>query len=158
MEIERKFIVDKHPPLDNPISITQAYICIGIEEEVRIRRESDGLNVGYTITCKSGSGVVREEHEIDIDMNSYLKLLKAAKGRFIEKDRYIVPECPEYSVDIYKGKLQGLKIAEVEFSDERSATLWQPEEWVGKEVTNDKRFKNSSLAVNGLPEDFISEK
>jgi CYTH domain-containing protein len=54
-------------------------------------------------------------------------------------------------LDVYKSGLDGLLTAEVEFSSVRESASFEPPEWFGADVTDDDRFKNKNLAVNGIP-------
>jgi adenylate cyclase len=50
-----------------------------------------------------------------------------------------------WEVDEFLGKNRGLVVAEVELSDPSESIIFPP--WIGKEVTGDPRYYNSSLAV-----------
>ena len=50
-----------------------------------------------------------------------------------------------------KGFLDGLRIAEIEFSTDVESDNFRCPEWFGEEVTEDERYKNWSLALNGIP-------
>ncbi len=54
-------------------------------------------------------------------------------------------------VDVYAGDLEGLLTAEVEFPDEATAREFSAPEWLGRDVTDDERYANRALAVNGIP-------
>ncbi len=56
-------------------------------------------------------------------------------------------------IDIYKGKLEGLVSAEIEFDNEIEADSFEFPEWFGKELTSDIRYKNINLAKFGIPND-----
>jgi CYTH domain-containing protein len=75
------------------------------------------------------------------------------EGRRAFKVRYKV-RCGKRTVevDVYRGPLEGLVTAEVEFPDEESAREFRPPDWLGREVTGDERYKNESLARYGAPE------
>ena len=69
------------------------------------------------------------------------------EDRTLEKLRYRIPFADrEIELDVYQGGLGGLVVAEVEFIDAESAQLFSPPPWMGLEVTNDPRFRNSALA------------
>jgi len=68
------------------------------------------------------------------------------------KTRYFVPLGDlTVEVDLYEGDLDGLVTAEVEFPDEASALAFEAPAWLGRDVTDDKRYGNRVLAVDGLP-------
>ena len=154
MEIERKFLVEAVP--DDPGgrrsgSIEQGYVAIDADgTEVRIRRR-DGAS---TLTVKSGGGLARVEEELAIDDAAFERLWPLTAGRRIEKVRHVIPTgVPgvEIELDEYRGDLDGLLVAEVEFPDEDAARAFAPPPWFGADVTDDRRFKNQRLAVDGRP-------
>ena len=70
--------------------------------------------------------------------------MQLAEGPIIEKRRYLVEYLGHtFEVDEFAGENLGLTIAEIELSstDEEFA---HPE-WLGREVTGEKRFYNSHL-------------
>jgi len=169
-EIERKWIIDNIPEglvLPQPSTIIQGYLGISKQEEVRIRQKSkksadSGQDTNkYFLTVKSTGDRSRNEYEVSIDEKIFEKLLEATRGRVLNKDRYDLPyfSIPngkvykkEYRIelDIYKDKLHGLCTAEVEFKSEEKAKEFKAPNWFGREVTFDRRFKNQSLAIEGL--------
>jgi CYTH domain-containing protein len=54
-------------------------------------------------------------------------------------------------LDVYTGALDGLVLAEVEFSSEAASAAYEPPAWFGPEVTEDLRYANRALAVDGVP-------
>jgi CYTH domain-containing protein len=152
IEIERKFLVSSLPEgLDgNPHSLLeQGYLAVAPDGgEVRIRRQKDAC----TLTVKQGSGLARREEEIVITESIFDSLWPATEDRRLEKVRYFLP-AGDLTIELarYRGALDGLVVAEVEFSSEESAAAWTPPSWFGREVTDDSSYKNQSLALHGLP-------
>ena len=129
MEIERKFLVAAVP--DDPggrrsSAIEQGYVAIDPDgTEVRIRRR-DGAS---TLTVKSGGGLARVEEELAIDDAAFERLWPLTAGRRIEKVRHVIPtDVPgvEIELDEYRGDLDGLLVAEVEFPGEDEAHAFTP--------------------------------
>jgi adenylate cyclase len=156
MEIERKFLVPRAPDGigDHPsTAIEQGYLAIHDDgTEVRIRRR-DGAS---TMTVKSGGGRTRAEEELALDDATFERLWPLTEGRRIEKVRHVIPtgtDGVEIELDTYGGDLDGLVVAEVEFAGEAAADAFEPPDWIGREVTDDKRFKNQRLAVDGRPDE-----
>lgn len=154
-EIERKWLVnDKVVPKDlfqSPFfRIDQGYLEVLYSEndEVRIRRKGDR----YFLTLKKGEGVKREENEVEIPSETYNLLLSLPNLNKIEKIRYEIPDGKHtIELDIYTGNLEGLATAEVEFENILESQSYIPPEWVGREITEDKYYKNKNLAMKGLP-------
>ncbi|MEE4273245.1 MAG: CYTH domain-containing protein [Thermoanaerobaculales bacterium] len=150
VEVERKFLVDEVPNDDMGAGaeIIQGYLAVGDGEEVRLRAKKGRC----FLTVKRGSGLERAEVEVVIDREQFDPLWPATEGRRVEKTRYEVPVGSlTAELDRYHGALDGLLTVEVEFPSVEEAASFDPPEWFGREVTDDARFKNQRLAVDGLP-------
>lgn len=157
-EIERKFKIKEIPnTLPKPLDLTQTYLEAPKGEERRVRSINNERFVMTIKRPKSSNGLVREEIEKEISKEDYELFLKSQIGTQIKKKRYKIPEDNNltYELDIYEGNLKGLMVVEVEFMSKEAATQFQPPEWFGDEVTSNKEYKNSSLALNGMPSDII---
>jgi CYTH domain-containing protein len=153
VEIERKFLVDDVPgDLESHPSaeIDQGYLAI-TEEGLEVRIRSYGGQAFLTI--KSGAGPVRLEEEIEIDERRFRSLWPLTEGKRICKRRYLIPaeDGLRIELDVYGEALTGLVTAEVEFDSPDAAADFTPPAWLGREVTDDPRYKNKRLAVDGLP-------
>lgn len=149
IEIERKFLIRQPPALDGvPCShLRQGYIATG-STEVRLR-DADG---SYTLTCKRGNGLVRREEEIEIDAAQFKSLWTLTEGQRIDKTRYRIPQGELLiELDIYHDALAPLIVAEVEFHSEADSAAFPRPDYFGDEVTEDKRYKNKTLALEGIP-------
>ena len=153
VEIERKFLVQRVPADLGSLShreIDQGYLAVTDEGvEVRVRRSG----AECYLTIKSGAGRVRVEEEIEIDERRFRSLWALTEGRRLTKVRYRLPlgEGVCLELDVYAGALQGLTTAEIEFGSEEEAAAFVPPDWVGREITDDARYKNHRLATAGLP-------
>jgi adenylate cyclase len=152
-EIERKFLVGEVPGgLERSASaeIRQGYVAIEPDGgEVRVRSR-DGR---AELTVKRGDGRTRSEDELEIDDSQFARLWPLTAGRRIEKTRHLVP-LPDgltLELDVYAGALAGLVTAEVEFPSQAAAEAFEPPPWVGRDVTDDPRYKNQRLATEGIP-------
>jgi adenylate cyclase len=161
-EIERKFVVPELPPL--PLhtygfrSINQGYIAIEAGgREIRLRAETflDNKDPLHTLTVKYEGGLSRPGRDVEISPAQFADLWPATEGRRLRKLRYDIPHGERtIELDVYAGKLGGLIVAEVEFPDEELAAAFDTPDWFGEEVTDQKPFKNQSLAVDGMPEGY----
>jgi adenylate cyclase len=150
-EVERKWLVTELPELTGlkGKEVVQGYIAVTAEgTEVRVRQKGDK----YFQTIKSDGGLVRGEIEIELTKAQYDDLWPATAGRRLEKTRYeIALDGAKIELDIYKGDLTGLVVAEVEFPSVRDSERFPQPTWFGSEVTEDKRYKNKNLALSGVP-------
>jgi adenylate cyclase len=150
VEVERKFLLGSLPPgLGAGTRIEQGYLAIDpAGAEVRVRRRGEKT----LMTVKTGVGMVRGEEEFPLDGELFERLWAMTEGRRVVKTRHLVPVgafCAE--VDVFEGALSGLLTAEVEFPDEAAALAFEPPAWLGRDVTDDPRYANRALAVNGRP-------
>jgi len=150
-EVERKFLLSEPPrEFAHPsVSIAQRYLVIGADGlEVRLRRRGTAT----LMTIKHGVGLVRREEEFEIDAASFQRLWGMCAGTTIDKQRYrVAADDVIVEVDVYRGALEGLLTAEVEFASEQEASAYTPAAWLGREVTGDPRYANQQLAMVGLP-------
>ncbi|MCD8296040.1 MAG: CYTH domain-containing protein [Prevotella sp.] len=151
IEIERKFLVHKAGKLYKTVAfarshICQGYICDGKRPTVRVRiRDDKGF---ITIKGKSDKkGLSRYEFEKEISLEEARQLMKLCMPELIEKTRYLVRSGAHvFEIDEFYGSNAGLVMAEVELRYEDEP--YEKPEFIGEEVTGDKRFNNSSLRKN----------
>lgn len=146
LEIERKFLVtdDSYKAMAfHSDRIAQGYLCRegGNSARVRVR-----AGKGY-ITVKGPSmdgGLSRFEWEKEIPESEAWELIKLCHGGIIDKTRYLV-KCGRHTfeVDEFHGDNEGLTVAEVEL--ESTSEVFERPAFLGKEVTGDRRYYNSSL-------------
>ena len=143
-EIERKFLVegDFLPYATTSHHIEQGYVASSDELVLRVRtRDEQGF---LTIKSRSNaSGTSRDEWEYEIPYAEAHELLSYSRGT-IAKRRYIVPAGEHtFEVDCFEGANRGLVVAEVELQNEDES--FERPQWLGREVTGDKRYYNSQL-------------
>lgn len=145
MEIERKFFVKNLPDRleDFPSRlIEQAYLCV--EPVIRVRRQDDD----YYMTYKGAGLMSREEYNLPLTREAYEHLKGKIDGRLIEKIRHVIPLEGGLSIelDIFKGDLAPLVLAEVEFPTREMAEAFCPPDWFGEDVTFSSLYHNSTLS------------
>ncbi len=153
IEIERKFLVkDESYKAEATEShrLVQGYICKESGRTVRVRLWDDK---GY-LTIKgagSASGMSRYEWEKEISAEDAEELFMLCISGIIDKTRYIVPvDGKIFEVDEFHGENDGLAMAEIELESEEEH-FTRPE-WLGGEVTGDRRYYNSMLSVHPYSE------
>ena len=151
-EIERKFLVAKLPgDFESTASkkLEQGYVSIEPDgTEVRLRSTADR----FLQTVKRGRGLERVELEIELTRDQFSRLWPATDGRRIAKKRHVIAHGEHrIEVDVFEGALTGLVVAEVEFTSREQSAAFEPPAWFGEEVTEDDRYKNRRLAVDGVP-------
>jgi adenylate cyclase len=153
-EIERKFLVRELPSEVRDArrdEIEQGYLVVG-PVEVRVRRRSGAPS---ELTVKSGGGLRRVEVNLALTPEQFDELWPVVECS-LQKQRTDVPVGRwTVEVDVYRGKLEGLVVAEVEFGSEDEARAFVPPPWFGPELTGDARFRNSALAIADAPPQII---
>lgn len=147
IEIEKKFLVLNDSfkvAAFNKNRITQGYLSSVPERTVRVRIKGDK---GY-LTIKGLSnvtGMSRFEWEKEIPVDEAKKLLLLCEEGVIDKTRFEIKiDNHIFEVDEFYAENEGLIIAEIELNFE-TETFNKPN-WLGEEVTKDKRYYNSYLS------------
>ena len=145
-EIERKFLVKSDTfkqEASKETRITQGYLSSVPERTVRVRIKGKS---GF-LTVKgvgNDSGASRFEWEIEIPVKDVDDLLKICEPGVIDKTRYEVKAGNlKFEVDEFYGENLGLTVAEIELESEDQQ--FHKPEWLGEEVTGDKKYYNSML-------------
>ncbi len=152
MEIERKFLAEKHllpAGWEEVHSARLSQFYISLDPTIRIRKQDEE----YILTVKGSGSIAREEFELKITKAQYEELLPKAATKTVEKQRYFykLDEKSTAEIDIYFGELLGLLTIEVEFSSMEDCMAFEAPSWFGKEVSEDKRYKNTNLSIYGCP-------
>ncbi|THF49473.1 CYTH domain-containing protein [Flavobacterium supellecticarium] len=148
-EIERKFLVKSEAFITeshHQNRIVQGYLNSDPERTVRVRIKGEK---GF-LTVKgigNASGTTRLEWETEIPVSDAETLLPLCEKGVIDKVRYEIQKGNHtFEVDVFSGANEGLIIAEVELQSENE--LFEKPDWLGSEVTGDKRYYNAFLSNN----------
>lgn len=150
-EIERKFLVKSdawRPSVTDSSVLRQGYLAAEHGNTVRVR--SDGRQGWLTIKGPA-QGCRRAEFEYRVPLEDAEALLGLCGDRIVEKTRHRVPVgIHVWEVDEFAGRNEGLTLAEVELgSDAESVSV---PDWIGTEVTGDRRFDNVHLSQRPVRE------
>lgn len=159
-EIERKYLIQR-PDLLNLGSfckvkeISQTYLSVS-EGSARVRRMEEGGTITFTETIKrSISPMRRMEIERVITEDEYNRRLAARDPRrqTIHKTRYCLPyNGHTFEIDIYPF-WNRQAVMEVELMNETETFDLPPMIRIIREVTEDPRYSNHSLAREVPPEE-----
>ncbi len=150
-EIERKFLVASDAFLAQATEqheIIQGYLCKEKGKTIRIRICDNRA----FITIKSSAlrpGIGRFEWEKEMDKADAKEMLAICLPGLIEKTRFIIPAPPyqgqprKWEVDVFHGRLDGLRLAELEMGDENEP--FSRPEWLGEEVTGLPQYYNANM-------------
>jgi adenylate cyclase len=147
IEIERKFLVTSNTFKTDAFSqnkIAQGYLSSVPERTVRVRIKG-GKGFVTVKGISSDSGMSRFEWEKEIATDEAENLLKLCEKGIIDKTRFNIKVGNHtFEVDEFHGENEGLVIAETELNSENE--VFERPNWLGEEVTNDKRYYNSYLS------------
>lgn len=146
VEIERKFLVDHDlfTKGDQILEIEQFYVALYPDVVVRIRRSDQSAYITIKGQMK---GISRPEFEYPIPLADFFSLKKMTNRSGIEKLRHRIKVGRHiWDVDQFKGANEGLWLAEIELVSENET--FEIPQWLGAEVTFDKRYFNSFLSMH----------
>lgn len=147
VEIERKYLVDKTklPSLPNGAKLRQGYIETAPGNVVRVRTSNQKAYL--TIKGKT-ENFSRLEYEYEIPFDDAQEMLeKLCNKPIIAKTRYLVFEgSKRWELDIFENENEGLYLAEIELTSE--SELFDLPDWVTREVSHNKEYRNNFLAQN----------
>ena len=156
-ETERKFLIEypdigklESMPNCQKVEIVQTYLKVTAKEERKVRRRGQD---GHYVYCETIKRRVNERKRIALERRiskDEFKTITEDVSRTlgeIRKDRYCLTCNNQYfKIDVYpfwKNKA----IVDIELLHEDDPIVFPDEIRVIREVTGDRRFKNSSLAV-----------
>lgn len=154
-EIERKYTLRTLPPkLENITKITQKHVFKDSMCSIRVRKSENiyTKEKEYTHTIKARGANVKKfsiyELEEKISMQEYEEIDPFIGSRPIEKYRIVAPLANglKAEIDVFKGFLKGLIIAEVEFATVEQAENFEMPSWFNEAVSH-REFSNRKLST-----------
>ena len=173
-EVERRFLVENIDGIDlsqfEKKEIEQYYLYRDKIVSVRKRKlvmPNGDTHYIHTVKYKLGENKFPEEYEVELTKEQYEALEVTDLTKHIEKDRYIIPvnhfegyekySTPVIELDIFKGYLEGLIFAEIEFSDENIARNFVPMPWFDVELTHKLTNGKMSRMTRKEVDEYINE-
>lgn len=149
VEIERKFLVANdrwREHVASTLSLKDGLVVRDADKKVRVRSYGDRA----TLTIKGRrEGISRPEFEYEIPRADADALFLLCGEYVLEKTRHIVPwHGHTWEIDVYRGMLEGVTIAEVELASE--AAVFVRPDWIGAEVSGDPRYKKINMLTERL--------
>ncbi|HEY1078226.1 MAG TPA: CYTH domain-containing protein [Fontimonas sp.] len=146
LEIERKFLLSGdgwRREVSRSVGMRQGYLSREAgKASVRVRLEGDRANLNIKAAVV---GSARAEFEYAIDAAEAAEMLATLCVGRVEKTRhYVERDGCVWEIDEFSGDNAGLIVAELEL-----ASADQPfarPDWLGREVTDDRRYYNHSLS------------
>ena len=155
VEIEKKYkIIEMPKDIEKyqKIEIEQSYLNHGCEPTLRLRKYNENE---FILSYKARNKEYRDdlsvcnEVELPLSKKAYKSLRNKIDGRTIYKTRYIVPLADglKVEIDIFKDFFNGVCFAEIEFESEEQANSYKIPNWLGEDISNQKRVKNGYMAI-----------
>jgi adenylate cyclase len=146
VEIERKFLVADEgwrTAVTRTELFRQGYLATTAASSVRVRV---GGHSGWLSVKGRVVGMSRPEYEYEIPLAEANEILETlcAEGRIEKYRHWVIDGGHEWEVDEFIGANAGLVVAELEL--EQECEPFSRPAWIGREVTDDARYYNASLA------------
>ncbi len=142
-EIERKYLVHANfPKPDNFVDVEQGYLSEPGEPELRVRIETHRALLTMKTRHDYLSANALTSEISPILARALLKLCDPEKV-IVKRRFFVTNKHVTWEVDEFYGSNTGLIIAEVEL-DTVSQNIALPD-WIGREITFDAKYTNSSL-------------
>lgn len=147
-EIERKYLVTGDAWRTGVVKrqrFEQGYLAITGDCAVRVRLAGDEARLNIK---NATLDIERQEYEYPVPPDDAREMLETlCRGRSLTKVRHWVDHDGDtWEVDVFEGANRGLVLAEIELED-REQRFALPE-WIGREVSGDRRYLNASLALS----------
>ena len=142
-EIERKFLVSDSSIIKDCQfdQIQQSYLFNELNKSLRIRIKNE---LAFLTIKGNQVGNTRDEYEYQIPKEEALEMINRFNLKVLSKKRYYIKTGDlMWEIDVFKGKLQGLIVAEIELPSE-NFQIDLPY-WVGEEVTANPSYLNAEL-------------
>lgn len=148
VEIERKFLVQGEAWREEIVrsaAFRQGYLSgEGGSASVRVRLEGEEARLNIKAAVM---GRARAEYEYPIPVPDAMEMLDGLCGGRVEKTRhYVERDGLVWEIDEFIGDNAGLIVAEIELADEQQE--FPLPAWLGREVTDERRYYNHSLALH----------
>lgn len=145
-EIERKFLLASAAWRDEVVEsrrIRQGYLSRGANAAIRIRISGEHAELNIKSTR---DGIHRLEFEYPVPLADADELMtQVALRPLIDKTRHIVRRAGHvWEIDEFHGENAGLIVAEIELGS--ADEVFDKPVWLGREVSEDPRYYNSSLS------------
>lgn len=151
LEIERKFLIASEGWRDSCTGarrIRQSYLPYAPGVSMRVRLADEEAILSFKADLAEA---VRSEWEVPIPSDMADWLFSLCPLPPIEKIRHLVEfENHTFEVDQFLGRHEGLMLAEIELNHPDQA--FPKPAWLGKEVTGDKKYRNSHLYRAKFPQ------
>ena len=123
----------------------QGYLALTDRAVIRVRTAGD--EQAWIGVKEHRIGRSHGEYEYPVPVEEAREMLALCSGSLIEKTRFFVPRDKHvWEVDEFAGDNAGLVLAEIELGDvDESFGL---PDWIGPEVTDDRRFYNAALSLH----------
>lgn len=155
LEIEKRYLVNQLPELSacKHVDMIDVYIPeVSSHAKLRARKIGEKFELTKKTRKNEGEKYIMVEQTIDITPEEFAFLYEKSTRR-IEKTRYYYPyERHTIEIDVFRGKHDGLIIAEVEFDNENTLNSFQPAPFLTREISDTEHLAGGVLSGKTLKE------
>jgi CYTH domain-containing protein len=148
-ELERTYLLKEFPPGFNESSskeMLDIYIPSSSDHpHLRIRKWGEKCEITNKQPVVEGNSSRQHELTIPLTEDEYNELA-TVPGKRVEKTRYFYKESGHtFEIDVFKGKLAGLVLVDIEFKSVEEMDSFQTPSWCLAEVTQEKFIAGGML-------------
>lgn len=156
MKIERRFRIKYLPDISSAkaTGIEQLYLAYSPE---KILHTIDGVR--FFVTEKSGGPDSEKIKEYNVTEDEAKEMVSNCRRLLsVIKTRYSFnADGLDANLDIYDGVLYGIEVCVFEFENEETANSAVFPEWVGDELTSDRRYETANLSIKINGDDIMQK-
>lgn len=130
----------------------------GADFRLRIREdlETGEKQAFATVKMSTDNPDISHEFEDAVDITPAKKILDHYGRHVVKKQRHVIDmEGDAWEVDVFKGHLKGLVMAEIEVPSVEEFEHVTKLPGLGRDVTADPRYKNKALGRYGIPKQTL---
>ena len=154
VEIERRYLLRQLPAgLSEDAPPRRILDCYIAGTRLRLRQMTDHPSgeviwkLGQKFRAAGQSALETTITNLGLNEQEF-RVLRSLGGNEIIKDRYLhSDQGNQYGIDLFRGPLLGLILAELEFNTREEAAVLSPPPFAFSEVTDDADFTGGSLAA-----------
>lgn len=151
---QRRFLVNDVPPL--PPRCSKVVIGhLAIDRPVTVWIEDAGPENRMLIVAPH-TDPLGHDLKVRLDDDAFDAAWPSSSGRRVHKTRYVL-EASGHVVQlcVFSKELQGLMVVTANFESVDAARSFEPPDWFGREISDDRRYLDVLLATEGLANEFF---
>ena len=152
-ELERTFLLKRLPEgLDGcrKMEVEDVYIPASVEHPIlRIRRIGNKFEITKKSPAKESDASEQHEHTIELSKGEWEALSKTDGRRTVKTRYFLEHDRKKMEIDVFRGPLEGLALADFEFSTKDERDAFRPPDFCLADVTQEEFIAGGMLCGKG---------